>query len=75
LLKVHELDNEFITEEQLNVVIQKIIQKILSNYEEINVDIHSVALMNGLTSIGYGLLRLCNPYEVPSVLTLDSPIR
>lgn len=75
LLKVHELDNEFVTKEELNVFIQKITQKIINGYEEVNVDMHSVALMNGLTSIGYGLLRLCNPYEVPSVLTLDSPIR
>lgn len=75
LLKVYEWDNKFVTEEQLNLLIQKVTQKFLTDNGKINVDIHSVGLMNGLTSIGYGLLRLCNPDEVPSVLTLDSPIR
>lgn len=31
--------------------------------------------MNGLAGIGYGLLRLANPSRVPSVLTLEPPIR
>jgi lantibiotic modifying enzyme len=32
----------------------------------------SPALLTGLTGIGYGLLRLARPDQVPSVLTLDS---
>lgn len=35
--------------------------------------VESPGLMNGLAGIGYGLLRLACPREVPSVLTLDPP--
>jgi lantibiotic modifying enzyme len=35
--------------------------------------IESVALMNGLAGVGFGLLRLAEPERVPSVLTLDAP--
>ena len=32
-------------------------------------------LMNGLAGIGYGLLRLAAPDQVPSVLTLQAPVK
>jgi lantibiotic modifying enzyme len=35
--------------------------------------VESPALMNGLASICYGLLRLADPDRVPSVLTLSPP--
>jgi type 2 lantibiotic biosynthesis protein LanM len=35
--------------------------------------VESVALMNGLAGIGFGLLRLAEPERVPSVLTLAPP--
>ena len=37
--------------------------------------VESPALMNGLAGICYGLLRLAAPDRVPSVLTLEPPIR
>jgi lantibiotic modifying enzyme len=37
--------------------------------------IESVALMNGLAGIGFGLLRLAEPDRVPSVLALEAPPR
>jgi type 2 lantibiotic biosynthesis protein LanM len=37
--------------------------------------VESPALMNGLSGIGYGLLRLAEPESVPSVLSLDPPLR
>jgi type 2 lantibiotic biosynthesis protein LanM len=33
------------------------------------------SLMLGLAGLGYGLLRLASPSKVPSVLTLDAPMR
>lgn len=36
--------------------------------------IESPGLMNGFAGIGYGLLRLAEPYRVPSVLTLAGPV-
>ncbi|MFL6211714.1 MAG: type 2 lanthipeptide synthetase LanM family protein [Pyrinomonadaceae bacterium] len=35
--------------------------------------IESPGLMTGLAGIGYGLLRLCEPEQVPSILTLQPP--
>jgi len=35
--------------------------------------VESPGLMNGIAGIGYGLLRLAAPEEVPSVLTLEAP--
>jgi type 2 lantibiotic biosynthesis protein LanM len=35
--------------------------------------VESPSLMNGLAGIGYGLLRLAEPAQVPSVLALDPP--
>jgi type 2 lantibiotic biosynthesis protein LanM len=37
--------------------------------------VESPALMNGLAGICYGLLRLAAPERVPSVLTLEPPVR
>lgn len=37
--------------------------------------LESLGLMTGLAGIGYGLLRLAAPEQVPSVLLLESPIR
>jgi type 2 lantibiotic biosynthesis protein LanM len=37
--------------------------------------VETPGLMTGLAGIGYGLLRLAEPARVPSVLTLDPPIR
>ena len=37
--------------------------------------IESVALMNGLAGIGFGLLRIAEPERVPSVLALEPPPR
>jgi len=33
----------------------------------------SIGLMTGLTGVGYSLLRLHNPQEIPSILGLESP--
>jgi len=33
----------------------------------------SPGIMNGLSGIGYGLLRLADPDQVPSLLTLEAP--
>jgi len=37
--------------------------------------VESPGLMNGFAGIGYGLLRLADPARVPSVLTLEPPVR
>jgi type 2 lantibiotic biosynthesis protein LanM len=37
--------------------------------------VESPGLMNGFAGIGYGLLRLADPERVPSVLTLEPPVR
>ncbi len=36
--------------------------------------VEAVGLMHGLAGIGYGLLRMANPDQVPSVLSLDPPL-
>jgi class II lanthipeptide synthase len=36
-------------------------------------EVESPGLMTGLAGIGYGLLRLAGPAQVPSVLTLEGP--
>ena len=35
--------------------------------------VDAVGLMHGLAGIGYGLLRLANPEQVPSILSLEPP--
>jgi lantibiotic modifying enzyme len=35
--------------------------------------VETPGLMNGLAGIGYGLLRLAEPTQVPSILVLESP--
>ncbi|WP_427181121.1 type 2 lanthipeptide synthetase LanM family protein [Paenibacillus sp. TC-CSREp1] len=37
----------------------------------IHADINAIGVMNGLASIGYGLLRIAEPQHVPSLLTLE----
>jgi len=44
-----------------------------SEENEIKADLNSVGLMNGIAGIGFGLLRLYAPNQIPSILALDSP--
>lgn len=56
-------------------LITKVCKNMLSNGEGIQADLNSVGLMNGIAGIGYGLLRIAFPQEVPSVLALDPPVK
>lgn len=61
-----------ITHEEVNNFKRDILTRMLSS-EQIQADINSVGLLNGIASIGYGLLRAAEPGQIPSMLVLDSP--
>ncbi|WP_370695799.1 type 2 lanthipeptide synthetase LanM family protein (plasmid) [Priestia megaterium] len=60
-------------EEEIDLFKEKILKQMFSS-TDIQADINSVGLLNGIASIGYGLLRLAYPKQVPSVLILEKPI-
>lgn len=57
---------------ELEELKKRIINNMFSD-KQIVADINSVGLLNGIASIGYGLLRLNNSKKVPSVLGLEGP--
>jgi len=57
---------------QINSLKNNIIESLFSN-KPVQADINSVGLLNGIASIGYGLLRIFDSELVPSVLILDKP--
>lgn len=59
---------------KINDIKTKILNSIFSN-NQVQADINSVGLLNGITSIGYGLIRIFDSSKVPSVLVLEKPIR
>ncbi|MFP3887059.1 type 2 lanthipeptide synthetase LanM family protein [Priestia filamentosa] len=59
-------------ESDVHVFKSKVLKNMFSS-DHIQADINSVGLLNGIASIGYGLLRLASPDKVPSVLILEKP--
>ncbi|MEG9295999.1 type 2 lanthipeptide synthetase LanM family protein [Mangrovibacillus sp. Mu-81] len=57
---------------ELHMLKKQIIEEMFAQ-EQIQADINSVGLLNGIASIGYGLLRLADSSSIPSVLILDKP--
>jgi|GEM_PF-440738 len=48
-----------------------ILDELFRYSDVIHADINAIGVMNGLASIGYGLLRIADPHHVPSLLTLE----
>ncbi|MED3528210.1 type 2 lanthipeptide synthetase LanM family protein [Bacillus thuringiensis] len=73
LFKFNEYFSNQINESILDDLIQQINKRMFSGENEIKADLNSVGLMNGIAGIGFGLLRLYAPNQIPSILALDSP--
>ncbi|WP_192800168.1 type 2 lanthipeptide synthetase LanM family protein [Priestia endophytica] len=71
ILKAKEWFPEYFHNEEINVLFSGIYNSII-NENNYSADVNSVGLMNGLASIGYGLLRVLEPHRVPSILALDN---
>lgn len=50
---------------------RSILHELFRHSDVIHADINAIGVMNGLASIGYGLLRLHDPQRIPSLLTLE----
>ncbi|KGX85049.1 type 2 lanthipeptide synthetase LanM family protein [Pontibacillus litoralis] len=72
ILMVAEVKMDGYKKQKVSALREQIIQEVFSN-SQIQADINSVGLLNGIASIGYGLLRLASPNQVPSVLILEKP--
>jgi len=61
--------------------LDSVVARILASIDQLGwrcangLNVESPGLMTGLAGIGYGLLRLAEPDQVPSVLTLEPPKR
>ncbi|MCL1695624.1 MULTISPECIES: type 2 lanthipeptide synthetase LanM family protein [unclassified Lysinibacillus] len=70
LLYVRKLLPEYFVE--YDSIINDVYQKICLE-KNFKADLNTVGIMNGISSIGYGLLRLINSDSIPSVLALEPP--
>jgi type 2 lantibiotic biosynthesis protein LanM len=60
---------------QVQQLTDRVCKSMFLEGDGIRADLNSVGIMNGIAGIGYGLLRIVSPKEVPSVLALDPPIK
>ncbi|GIQ69116.1 type 2 lanthipeptide synthetase LanM family protein [Xylanibacillus composti] len=60
-------------QEQAQIEAKKhaMLDELFRRSDVIHADINAIGVMNGLASIGYGLLRIHDPQDVPSLLTLE----
>lgn len=71
MLFIKEIDPEF-KRYSLSKEIDTSISDLYSNLNQIRGDLNMIGLMGGITGIAYGLLRIINPKEVPSILSLQN---
>ncbi|MBX5320273.1 type 2 lantipeptide synthetase LanM [Staphylococcus caprae] len=71
MLFIKEINPKF-KKHDLSEEIDKSIYGLYRHLNQIKGDLNMIGLMGGITGIAYGLLRIINPKEVPSILSLQN---